>query len=389
MNVDVFTQQLETMYLRLHKLYGGGGVSVQQPPDLLPQVFKELGTASEELQVAIEELRQQNEELVATNQALAEERQRYQDLFDFAPDAYLVTDAQGIIREANRAASTLLNLSPKYLVGKPLLVFLAEEESQIFCSRLKQLHQLDRLQNWQVRLRPRKGEPFDAVMTLNSVRNHEGQPVVLRWLLRNISGGKQPLKALESNDCNPSDARPRHFYSKGESIPLNDESIWLVCQGLVKLSAVSEAQEVVVGLAGSQMPFGNSLTSLETYQATALSKKVQLVSISLKEIAASPSLAQALLPKINRRLQQTESFLAISGQRRVIDRLQHLLLLLKQEFGQPIPQGTRLSVRLTHNELASACCTTRVTMTRLLGKLQQKGMITFDHKNHIIILDNQ
>ena len=49
--------------------------------------------------------------------------------------------------------------------------------------------------------------------------------------------------------------------------------------------------------------------------------------------------------------------------------------------------GTRLPIRLTHEEIASACCTTRVTITRLINKLQQRGFISFDAKNHIIIND--
>ncbi|CAA9401470.1 hypothetical protein AVDCRST_MAG94-5938, partial [uncultured Leptolyngbya sp.] len=49
------------------------------------------------------------------------ERQRYQELFEFAPDGYLVTDAQGKIQEANLAAARLLNIEQRFLVGKPLL----------------------------------------------------------------------------------------------------------------------------------------------------------------------------------------------------------------------------------------------------------------------------
>ena len=43
-------------------------------------------TAVEELGVAEEELRQQNEELLAASGALEAERQRYHELFNFAPD---------------------------------------------------------------------------------------------------------------------------------------------------------------------------------------------------------------------------------------------------------------------------------------------------------------
>src|SRR5215211_1426244 len=38
----------------------------------------------------------------------AEERKRYRDLFDRAPDAYIVTSSSGLILHANAAASELL-----------------------------------------------------------------------------------------------------------------------------------------------------------------------------------------------------------------------------------------------------------------------------------------
>ena len=134
------------------------------------------------------------------------------------------------------------------------------------------------------------------------------------------------------------------------------------------------------------MVFGSSLTFLNIYQATALSD-VELVSIHVGEIAASLTLSHTLLPKINQRLQQTESFLVISGRRRVKDRLHHLLQLLKREVGETMSEGTHLSVRFTHEDIASACCTTRVTVTRLMGKLQQQGIISFNSKNYIILKD--
>src|SRR5689334_10092441 len=76
--------------------------------------------ALEELHTAQEELHQQNEALAAAAVELQAERQRYQALFDFAPDCYLVTDAHGVIREANRAATPLFHAPVEYLVGKPL-----------------------------------------------------------------------------------------------------------------------------------------------------------------------------------------------------------------------------------------------------------------------------
>jgi len=388
MNVDMFAQQIQAIHWRLTELYENANSAVPPQSDsLLPIAFKELGTASEELQVAAEELVSKTEELLSIRVQREAERQRYQDLFEFLPNAYLVTDEQGQIQEANRAAATLLNVSQPFLAGKPLSLFVPEQERRAFRFKLSRLEQSDWVQEWTVCLQPRNGEIFDAALTVGVIRDWEGNVISLRWILRDVTEQKRALNVLKSNELDFRQHRPLHFYSKGEVISLKSKALWIVCQGVVKLTTVNESgEEVLLGLAGPSMPFGSSMTSLATYQATALSKDVQLVCIPLTEIAASPSLSQALLPRISERLRQTESLLAVSGKRQVKERLQYLLLLLKREIGQPVAQGTRLSVRLTHQELADACCTTRVTITRLVSQLKKQGKIMFDSKHHIVLV---
>src|SRR5262245_42294124 len=74
-----------------------------QAMGIVSEALEDLRTALEEVHVTAEELRLQNE-ILATTHALAEaERQRYQELFDFAPHGYLVTSPTGFIQEANLA----------------------------------------------------------------------------------------------------------------------------------------------------------------------------------------------------------------------------------------------------------------------------------------------
>jgi len=58
---------------------------------------------------------------------------------------------------------------------------------------------------------------------------------------------------------------------------------------------------------------------------------------------------------------------------------------LQQEIGTPTTVGTRLGVRLTHQHLANAIGTTRVTVTRLLGQLREEGWLNIDRDHHIVI----
>ncbi|MEH1984365.1 PAS domain S-box protein [Nostoc sp.] len=387
MNIEKFIQRAEVLHKRLADLYQTASVLPWISPDLLPQAFKELYNTSKIVQLAAEELYQQNEELVKTRNWLEAERKHYQDLFDLAPDGYLVTNTEGIIQEANLTVAKLLNVSKQFLVGKSMISFVPLEERQHLRSEIIQLSQSNRARELLIRLQQRHGEFFDAALTVAVTRNPQGKATSLRWIVRNITERKRVESAVVKNDSDLFNNRPVDKYSKGETIPLNPLVILYVSQGLVKLSTYCETgEEVLIGLATAGMVFGSSLTSLNIYQATVLAD-VELVSIYAAEMAASPTLSHTLLPKINQRLQQTESFLVICGRRRVQERLHHLLQLLKREVGETVPEGTRLSVRFTHEDFASACCTTRVTITRLMGKLQEEGIISFDLKKHIILRD--
>ncbi|MFB2934435.1 PAS domain-containing protein [Aerosakkonemataceae cyanobacterium BLCC-F154] len=385
MNVDLFTKQVETVNSRLNQLFQDAGVSSSQS-QILAQALKELGVISEELQVAVDELMIQNEELAVTRMRIEAERQRYEDLFDFMPDAQLVTDAQGVIREANRAACNFFNVPQKFLIGKPLIVFIVESDRYSFRNEINRQKLKDRVQEIEFRIQPRHREEFEAALRLAPLFDEQANLIELRWLLRDVSQEKRSLNNIPVKDCDFNLERRPFTYNRGKIIPLSKDTIWLVTEGSVKLTTITEnGEEVLVGFAGKEMVFGSSLTSLPTYQATALSRTVELASIFLSDMNNYPNLCQGLFPRISQRLKQTEAILAISGQKLVKDRLRNLLRLLQQEFGEPVAEGTRLTVRLIHEDLASACCTTRVTVTRLLSWLQQQGEITFDCKSHIII----
>ncbi|GAB1544625.1 hypothetical protein NUACC21_73010 [Scytonema sp. NUACC21] len=213
MNEEKFFQQLKILYERvsaLQKDTSGASLSAQM---WLPTALEELNSAFEELKVAEEELRSQNEALVTARHTVEAERQRYQDLFEFAPDGYLVTDAQGKILEANRAAAKLLNINPKFLVGKPLVNFVTHQERRTFRTKLNQMCQVNnQLQDWEVCLVPRGGKgirtSFDASMTVSAICDREGL-VALRWLLRDITERKrvmERLRLLESVVVNMNEA---------------------------------------------------------------------------------------------------------------------------------------------------------------------------------------
>lgn len=174
-------------------------------------------------------------------------------------------------------------------------------------------------------------------------------------------------------------------FASGQSIPLSPNTLWVVSRGVVQLTTLyPSGDEGLLGLAGPAMPFGLPLTLIHPYQANALSD-VDLMSLTVEEIQRSLELSKGIYTHLIRRLGQTEALLALAGHRRVEDRLRDLLMLLKQEFGQPQTQGTCLSVRLTHQHLANAIGTTRVTVTRLLGQFRQEGWLTVTPERYLLM----
>ena len=167
-----------------------------QAAEVLPEILDDLQVALEELHVAQEEQHQQNEALAAARWTAETERQRYQELFDFAPDGYLVTDPEGIIMEANRAAAVLLSVPQPGLLDKPLVNYIAQEERQTFSASLPQLRQLECRQDWELRLQPWAGQTFPAELTVATIHTPQGV-LGLRWLLRDISLRKQAEAALK------------------------------------------------------------------------------------------------------------------------------------------------------------------------------------------------
>jgi PAS domain S-box-containing protein len=159
----------------------------------LVQANQELQVTLAELQTVEEALCQQNEELATSCQLVELERQRYHDLFEFAPDGYLVTDDRGNIREANCVAAALLSVPQQYLIGKPLLIFIAQEERQAFQARLSHLQSV---RDWEVYLQPRDGTPFPVAIAMTLIHSSQGQPANLHWLLRDISDRKRAEAAL-------------------------------------------------------------------------------------------------------------------------------------------------------------------------------------------------
>jgi len=154
--------------------------------------------AFEELSVAEEELRAQQETLIETHNLLEIQRNRYQTLFNLAPDPYVVTDAAGNIEEANAAASQLLGVASKLLAGKPLVTFVEPRSRHEFQTQLHALGSGVHVQKWIIETMMRDGRVATVEATVSTLETRDDGKSSLCWLLRDMSARRETEESMQA-----------------------------------------------------------------------------------------------------------------------------------------------------------------------------------------------
>ncbi len=142
--------------------------------------------AEREMQMALEMLALMWEEIVGQRASLDREHRRFEDFFEFAPDAYAVTDAGGNVREANLALADLLQFPREALVGKPLASFVVEQDRAGFIARFVGLamHANPQPLSWTCRVQPKGGAPRESVVSVRAIPLRRSGVGGLCWLIR-------------------------------------------------------------------------------------------------------------------------------------------------------------------------------------------------------------
>jgi PAS domain S-box-containing protein len=167
---------------------------------VVDEAIAELLHAVEKLSASDEELRQQGGRLAGAVKAIETERQRYLDLFTFAPDGYLVTDAYGLIQEANEAVVSLLGRPATRLVGRPLHTFVAEADKEVVHGLLLRMPLEGRSPEHEIRVIPAGGGAVPVALTATVVRDDAGRTTV-RWLLRDVTERHRAAEALARTEA--------------------------------------------------------------------------------------------------------------------------------------------------------------------------------------------
>ncbi len=177
-------------------------------------------------------------------------------------------------------------------------------------------------------------------------------------------------------------------FAKDEKIITRPGLLYLVQRGAVRLVGTAQVnatgstrasrvapEEAFLGFVGSGQPFEVVAQSPFTLQSYAHVDQTSVIWLYWNDLDNWPHFRREVLDAFRYQHQRKLLWLSTLGQRRTIDRLLGFLTLLIEEYGEPTEEGYCLPFPLTHAQIGSAIGSTRVTVTRLMGKLRQKGMI--------------
>jgi len=149
-----------------------------------------------ELHIHQVELEIQNEELRKAQLELEETRNRYQDLFDFAPVGYFAIDEKGLIRKVNLAGAGLLGAERGNLIKTKFSGFISPDSQDVFYFHRKRAVETKTKQFCELGFVKENGTPFFARLETIVVQDSKGKFSQLRTALTDITERKQAEEVL-------------------------------------------------------------------------------------------------------------------------------------------------------------------------------------------------
>ena len=192
------------------------------------------------------------------------------------------------------------------------------------------------------------------------------------------------------------------LFRRDEQIPTRPQLIYLVNRGAVRLVSRSEdrppttleseelqPEESFLGFVSARKPFEIVAQSSFNICAYAHVDQTQVVWLYWKDLKNWPGFSLQLYEAFRYQHQRKLLWLSALGQRKTIDRLTSFLSLLLEEHGIDEEGNCCLPYSLTHAQIGSAIGSTRVTVTRLMGKLRRQGIISVKDDNSICLNFNR
>ena len=169
---------------------------LERDVDLSDMPLEDINELIHELEVHQIELEMQNEELRQAQLNLEAARDKYADLYDFAPVGYFSISDKGLILDANLVGATMLGKERKKLTERRFSQFIAKDDQDGFYLHRQKLFETETKQVCELKLTKNDGAEFYAQLESYAVKDQAGNFRTIRTSLSDITERKQADLAL-------------------------------------------------------------------------------------------------------------------------------------------------------------------------------------------------
>jgi PAS domain S-box-containing protein len=163
-------------------------ISSRDPQDLI-----------EELQIHQVELEMQNAELRRVQLELETARNKYSNLYDFAPVGYFTISEEGKILDANLTMCAMLGLERGMMIGNPFSIYVNRDDQDIYYHHRQKIMKTKDKQTCELKILIKDKFQFHAQMECIPTLNNSGNIEQIRIAVTDITERKKAEEELQES----------------------------------------------------------------------------------------------------------------------------------------------------------------------------------------------
>ncbi len=226
---------------------------------------------------------------------------------------------------------------------------------------------------------PKRGDDITRTISLESLRN---VPLFRDFDMAELAEVAQLVTTRRF-------AKHQTIFREGDP----GQTFYLILGGSVAIVRIAaDGRETILSILKERDFFGE-MSIFDTSVRAASVRTLTDVEVGVIErddflalIDRSPRIGRLLVISLSERLRAANKMIAAATSQDIRSRLASVLLNLMQNFGEPVSNGTRISLRLTNQEMANMIGTTRETVNRTLNRFWDEHVIDM-RTSHVVIVD--
>lgn len=184
---------------------------------------------------------------------------------------------------------------------------------------------------------------------------------------------------------------PKHQFVVREGEP--GDTFFVIASGSVAVVRIGpDSRETILSILkegdffGEMSMFDSSLRSASIKTLTDVALGAIRQSDFLGLIDKNPEIGKLLVIELSERLRAANALIAATTSQDIRARLASLLLNLSEQFGEQVDNGTRITLRLTNQEMANMIGTTRETVNRTLNRFWDDRLVDM-RTAHVVVTE--